>query len=109
MLAVSISIDDLMCKFSRRALIHTPRSTILVLKGRDCAEIFYASNVRLHTVNTRGGRERCNAQDLMKKALILSASHPEAVLGSGGESRCSTTTSRSISPFEKASRKDGVA
>ena len=97
MLAVSISVDDLMCKFSRRALIHTPRNTILALKGRDCAEIFY----------TRGGRERRNAQDRMKKALILSASHPEAVLGSGGESRCSTTTSRLISPFKKGSRKVG--
>ena len=106
MLAVSISIDDLMCKFSRKALIHTPRNTILALKGRDCEDILRVQRASSHGQYPRRA-ERCNAQDLMKKALILSASHPEAVLGSGGESRCSTTTSRSISPFEKASRKEG--
>jgi hypothetical protein len=38
-------------------------------------------------------------QDRLKRSLINSGSHPEAVLGPGAVARCSTTTRRSTSPF----------
>src|SRR5215471_5542184 len=38
-------------------------------------------------------------QDRLKRSLMNSGSHPEAVLGSGAVARCSTTTRRSTSPF----------
>src|SRR5262249_52688480 len=38
-------------------------------------------------------------QDRLKRSLMNSGSHPEAVLGPGAIARCSTTTRRSTSPF----------
>ena len=38
-------------------------------------------------------------QDRLKRSLMNSGSHPEAVLGPGAVVRCSTTTRRSTSPF----------
>jgi hypothetical protein len=38
-------------------------------------------------------------QDRLKRSLMNSGSHPEAVLGPGGVTRYSTTTRRSTSPF----------
>src|SRR5215813_3439091 len=46
-------------------------------------------------------------QDRLKRSLMNSGSHPEAVLGPGGVTRYSTTTRRSTSPFRWASRKAG--
>jgi hypothetical protein len=39
-------------------------------------------------------------QDRLKRSLMNSGSHPEAVLESGSVARCSTTTRRSTSPFK---------
>ena len=38
-------------------------------------------------------------QDRLKRSLMNSGSHPEAVLGPGAVASCSTTTRRSTSPF----------
>ena len=46
------------------------------------------------TMSVSGG-----GQDRLKRSLMNSGSHPEAVLGPGAIARCSTTTRRSTSPF----------
>jgi len=48
---------------------------------------------------TTPGRERHRAQDRTKRALMVSASPLQAVLGLGAAARCSTTTRRLMLPL----------
>src|SRR5262249_20244613 len=61
---------------------------------RTAALLSYRSGRREPQHSVSGG-----GQDRLKRSLMNSGSHPEAVLGPGAIARCSTTTRRSTSPF----------
>jgi len=61
---------------------------------RTAALLSYRSGRREPQHSVSGG-----GQDRLKRSLMNSGSHPEAVLGPGAVARCSTTTRRSTSPF----------
>src|SRR6516225_542267 len=69
---------------------------------RSAASLYYRSGRKEPQRSASG-----EGQDRLKRSLMNSGSHPEAVLGPGAVARCSTTTRRSTSPFRWASRKAG--
>src|SRR5260370_20043281 len=94
---------------ARITALRRPRQVdeVLVAAPRADGAELTSRHLNPMTAMARAGRERHSAQDRPKRALMVSGSHPEAVLGLGVVARCSTTTRRLISPLRTALRNVG--
>jgi hypothetical protein len=92
-----------LCKNERQLM--SRKETLLSGSAAACATRAQQLERTAALLSYRSGRREPQrsvsegAQDRLKRSLMNSGSHPDAVLGPGAIARCSTTTRRSTSPF----------